>query len=104
MIKCNTLTVKLSNSQLNKSKPAIWNSSEVTLNVLSNVIRDSNDETNFLYYYYFYATITHWHTTSRIFTAFADSTSPSIKFPKNQLPKMMQLGVFFQVRSAFFQE
>ena len=38
MIKCNTLTVKLSNSQLNKSKPAIWNSSEVTLNVLSNVI------------------------------------------------------------------
>ena len=51
MIKCNTLTVKLSNSQLNTSKPAIWNSSEVTLNVLSNVIRDSHDKTNLLYYY-----------------------------------------------------
>ena len=43
----NNLNVKLSNLQLNKLKPGIKNSAKVTLNLSSNQIRDSNDETNF---------------------------------------------------------
>ena len=37
----------MSNSQLNKLKPAIKNGTEVTLNLSSNLIGNSNDETNF---------------------------------------------------------
>ena len=47
MTQCNTLNVKLSNSQLNKLKSSIKNGTEVTLYPSSNVIRNSNDETNF---------------------------------------------------------
>ena len=47
MIQYNTLNVKLSNLQLNKSKLGIKNANEITLNFSSNVIGDSNDETNF---------------------------------------------------------
>ena len=47
MTQYNTLNVKLSNSQLNKLKPAIKNGTEVTLNLSSNLIGTSNDETNF---------------------------------------------------------
>ena len=49
MTQYNTLNVKLSNSQLNKLKSAIKNGTEVTLNLSSNLIRDSYDETNFPY-------------------------------------------------------
>ena len=45
----NSVNVKLSNSQLNKLKSGIKNDTEVTLNILSNVIGDSNEETNFPY-------------------------------------------------------
>ena len=45
----NTLNVKLSNSQLNKSKSGIKNDTEVTLKLSSNVFGDSNDESNFLH-------------------------------------------------------
>ena len=47
MTQCNTLNVKLSNSQLNKLKSSIKNETEVTLYPSLNVIRNSNDETNF---------------------------------------------------------
>ena len=47
MINYNTLNVKLSNSQLNKLKSKIKNGTEVTLNLSSNLIGSSNDETNF---------------------------------------------------------
>ena len=47
MTQHNTLNVKLSNSQLNKLKYAITNGIKVTLNLSSNVVRDSNDENNF---------------------------------------------------------
>ena len=39
----NTLNVRLSDSQLNKSKSGIKNGIEVTLNLSSNVIGDSKD-------------------------------------------------------------
>ena len=43
MTQYNTLHVKLSNSQLNKLKPGIKNGTEVTLNLSSNLIRNSYD-------------------------------------------------------------
>ena len=49
MTQYNTLNVKLSNSQLNKLKPVIKNGTEVTLNLSSNMIGNSNDKTNFPY-------------------------------------------------------
>ena len=47
MTKYNTLNVKLSNSQLNKLKSGMKNSTEATLKISSNVVGDSNDKTNF---------------------------------------------------------
>ena len=48
----NTVNVKLSNSQLNKLKSTIRNSTKATLNLSSIVICNSNNETNFLHNYY----------------------------------------------------
>ena len=47
MTQYNTLNVKLSNSKLNKLKSGIKNGTEVTLNISSKVVGDSNDENNF---------------------------------------------------------
>ena len=47
MTQYNSLNVKLSNSQLNKLKSAIKNESEVVLRLSSNMIGNSDDETNF---------------------------------------------------------
>ena len=50
MTQYSTLNIKLSNLQLNKLKPAIKeNDTEVTLNLSSNVIGASKDETRFLH-------------------------------------------------------
>ena len=43
----NSLNVKLSNSQLNKSKSAIKNETDVILRLSPNMIGNSDDETNF---------------------------------------------------------
>ena len=47
MTEYNTLNVKLSNSKINKLKSGMKNLTQVTLNLSSNVIGDSNYETNF---------------------------------------------------------
>ena len=47
MTKYNTLALELSNSQLNELKSTIKKGTEVTLNLLSNLIGSSNDEINF---------------------------------------------------------
>ena len=49
MTQNNTLIVKLSNYQLNKWKSEIKNGTEVTLNLLWNMIDNSTAETNFLH-------------------------------------------------------
>ena len=49
MTQYNTLHVKLSISQLNKSKSGIRNGTEVTLKLSSNRVGDSNDENDFLH-------------------------------------------------------
>ena len=60
MAQYNNLDIKLSNSRLNKLKSGIKSGTAVTLNVSSNVVGNSYDETNFRnthiiihYYYYF---------------------------------------------------
>ena len=47
MTQYNSLNVKLSNSLLNKLKSARKNKAEVILRLSSNIIGDSDDETNF---------------------------------------------------------
>ena len=47
MAQYNSLKVKLSNSQLYKTKSAITNETEVVLWLSSNMIGNSDDETNF---------------------------------------------------------
>ena len=47
MTQYKNLNVKLSNTQLNKLKSVIENGTEVTVSLSSNVVGDSNDETNF---------------------------------------------------------
>ena len=47
LVKYKTLNVKLSSSRLNKLKSAIKNRTQVTLNLSSNLIGSSNDETSF---------------------------------------------------------
>ena len=47
MTQYNSLNVKLSNSQLDKLKSAIKNETEVVLRLSSNMVSNSDDETNF---------------------------------------------------------
>ena len=47
MTQYNSLNVKLSNSQLNKLKSSIKNETDVVLRILSNMVGNSNDNTNF---------------------------------------------------------
>ena len=47
MTQCNSLNVKLSNSQLNKLKSSIKNETDVVLRISSNMLGNSNDNTNF---------------------------------------------------------
>ena len=49
MTQYNTLNIKLSNSQLNKLKSGIKNTTKVTLKISSSVAGDSNDKNNFLH-------------------------------------------------------
>ena len=77
MTRYNSLNVKLSNTQLNKSKLGITNGPEVTLNLSSNVIGDSNDEANFPLKLLLTDT-----QNSRLSKAFADNLSANIKLSK----------------------
>ena len=49
MTQCNTLIVKMPNSQLNKLKSITKHGTKVTLNISSNVVGNSNDGSNFLH-------------------------------------------------------
>ena len=80
MTQCNSLNVKLSNSQLNKLKPAIKNETEVVLRLSSNVIGDSNNKTNFLH-----ELLLTNREVSNLRKAFADNFSTDIKLSKTQL-------------------
>ena len=78
MTQYNTLNVKLSNSQLNKLKSGKKNATQVTLNLSSNVIGNSNDETNFPHKLLFTNT-----QVSRLCKAFANNSSANIKLSQS---------------------
>ena len=88
MIQYNCLNTKLSNSQLNKSKSAIKNESDIVIRLSLNMIGDSNDKTNFPHE----LLLTH----RQVCKAFANNSSVDIKFSKTRLSKMIQSGGFFR--------
>ena len=77
MTECNTLSIKLSNLQLNKLISGTRNGTEVTLKILSNVIGDSNDENNFSHQFLLINT-----QISKLRKAFAYNSSANIKYQK----------------------
>ena len=87
MTQYNSLNVKLSNSQLNKLKSAIKNGTDVVLRLSSNMIGNSDEETNFPHK----LLLTNRHTLS-LRNAFANHTSVDIKLSRTQLTKMQKGG------------
>ena len=87
MTQYNSLNVKLSNSKLNKLKSEIKN--EVISRPSSNMIGNSDDQTNFSHKLLF--------TNRQIVNlrkAFAKYLSTNIKLSKTQLSKILQSGRF----------
>ena len=84
MTKCNTLNVKQPNSQLKKLKSGIRNGTEVTFDLSSNLIGNSNDETNFSD-----KLLLTDAQVLRVFKAFANGSLANIKFSTTQLYKMI---------------
>ena len=80
MTQCNSLNVKLSNSQLNKLKSATKNESEVVLRLSSNMI--GSNETNFPH-----ELLLTDRQLSRLRKSFANNLSADIKFTKNSIIK-----------------
>ena len=82
MTQHNSLNVKLSSSQLDKSKSAIKNETEVVLRLSSNMIGDN--EVDFPHQ----LLLTN-RQVSNLRKAFASNSSTDIKFSKTQLSKMI---------------
>ena len=89
MTQYNALNVKLPNSQPSKLKSAIKNGTRVTLNLLSNIAGDSNDENNFPHK----SLLTNTEV-SKLRKAFANNFSVNIKLSKTKLHKIVQSGGF----------
>ena len=89
MTQYNSLNVKLSNSQLNKLKSSIKNETDAVLRISSNMVTNSNDNTNFPHQ----LLLTN-RQVANIRKAFAKNTSNDIKLSKTQLSKMIQSGGF----------
>ena len=89
MTQYNSLNVKLSNSQLNKPKSSIKNETDVVLRISSNMVGDSNDNTNFPH-----ELLLTNRQVANIRKAFANHSSIDIKLSKTQLSKMIQSGGF----------
>ena len=83
MTQYNSLTIKLSNSQLNKFKSVIKNETEVALRLSSNMIGDN--ETDFPHK----LSLTN-RQVANILKVFANNSSANIKLSKTQLSKMIQ--------------
>ena len=87
MTQYHNLNVTLSNSQLNKSKSAIKDETEIVLRLSSNMIGDN--ENNFLH-----KLLLTNRQVAKICKAFANDSSTDIKLSNSQLLKMIQSGVF----------
>ena len=89
MTQYNSLNVKLSTSQLNKLKSSVKNETDVVLRISSNMVGNSNDNTNFPN-----ELLLTNRQVANIHKAFAKNTSIDIKLSKTQLSKMIQSGGF----------
>ena len=89
MTQYNSLNVKLSNSQLNKLKSSIKNETDVVLRISSNMVGNSNDNTNISH-----ELLLSDRQVANIRKAFANHSSTDIKLSKTQLSKMIQSGGF----------
>ena len=89
MTQYNNLNVKLSNSQLNKLKSAIKNETEVVLRLSSNIVGNSDDETNFPH-----KLLLTNRQVANLRKSFANNSSTDTELSKTQLSKMVQLGGF----------
>ena len=89
MTQYNSLNVKLSNSLLNKLKSSIKNETDVVLRISSDMVGNSNDNTNFPH-----ELLLTNRQVENIRKAFANHLSTDIKLPKTQLSKMIQSGGF----------
>ena len=89
MTQYNSLNVKLSNSQLNELKSSVKNETDVVLRISSNMVGNSNDNTNFPQ-----ELLLSNRQVANICKAFANLSSTDIKLLKTQLSKMIQSGGF----------
>ena len=87
MTQYNSLNVKLSNSQLNKLKSS--NETDVVLRISSNMVGNSNNNTNFPH-----ELLLTNRQVENIRKTFANPSSTDIKLSKTQLSKMIQSGGF----------
>ena len=76
-----SLTVKLSNSQLNKLKSAIKNETKVALRLSSNMICNSDNETNFPH-----KLLLTNKQVANLQTTFANNSSTDINLSEAELP------------------
>ena len=91
MTQYNSLNVNLSNSQLNKLKSSIKNETDVVLRISSNMVSNSNDNTNFPH-----ELLLTNRQVAHIRKSFANHSSIDIKLSKTQLSKMIQSGGFLE--------
>ena len=89
MTQYNSLNVKLSNLQLRKLKSAIKNETDVVLRLSSNMIGNSNHETNFPH-----KLLLTNRQLANLHKTFTYYTSTDIKLSKTLLSKMIQSGGF----------
>ena len=89
MTQYNSLNVKLSNSQLNKLKSSIKNENDVVLRIPSNMVSNSNENTNFPH-----ELLLTNRQVANVRKTFANHSAIDIKLSKTQLSKMIQSGGF----------
>ena len=89
MTQYSSLNVKLSYSQLNKLKSSIKNETDVVLRISTNMVGNSNDNTNFPH-----ELLLTNRQVANVCKAFTKNTSTDIKLSKTQLSKMIQSGGF----------
>ena len=89
MTQYNSLNVKLSNSQLSELKSAVKHETDVVLRLSSNMIGNSDDNTNFPH-----ELLLTNRQVSNLRKVFAKNTSTDIKLSKTQLSKFVQSGGF----------
>ena len=88
---------KFSNSQLHKLKSAIKNATEANVKLSSNMIGDSNDETNFPH-----KLLLTDKQVPKFHEAFANNLLTIIELSKTQLSRLVQSGGFLVKRLVSF--